>query len=96
MEQIAQQLDQQSYRSRWDRWTKEAKVDEQYSAVKKCVRTSGACETPGVRNRIFKLDPRARFDAEQNPVTFWVTTIISVDILQSLSGVQDVIIAGGQ
>lgn len=61
--------------------------------VEKVVRTERGARRD-VMDEIARLDPRADFDPEGNPVTFWVTTRLSEDEIEDLDGVVDVVSSG--
>ena len=46
-----------------------------------------------IRQNIVKMDSSSFFDSEQNPITFWVTTILTRKQIAEMPGVEDVIYA---
>ena len=56
-----------------------------------CVRTRTAEGTFAVRERIQLFDSKAIFDQEANPVTFWVHTVLPLDLIVGMPEVEDVI-----
>jgi hypothetical protein len=61
-----------------------------------CMRTDRSVPVDSITRLIRLVDPESRVDPEKNPITFWVTTILTEKQLMAIPGVEDVVVANKQ